>query len=150
MSELSKDDQFFLDILNRVLRDVSNGVNTLSVPERTLYYVNNFSYQCDNGGLSQFFYNCDCEPSFLKATESALLEVGAAKAAGILRTAASLFTSPPNGTLGSTWGQYLKAVDPKGRLHDFDQQLPVEDEELDELLERFVVNNRHELQEPKS
>jgi hypothetical protein len=150
MSELSRDDQFFLDVLKRVLRDVSKGVNTLSAPERTLYYVNNFSYEYDNGGLSQFFYNCDCEASFLKATESALVEVGAVKTAGILRSAASLFTSPPDGTLGSTWGQYLKAVDPKGRLQDLDQQLPVEDEELDELLEQFVLNNRHELQEPKS
>jgi len=143
----SEDSKFTLEVLNRVLAAESqSGVKSLSVLEITIFYANHFDYEEQNGGLSQFFYNCDCSPAFVEHTASALVTIGAPRTAEVVRGAASLFFHRPEGNLGSTWGDYKKAVDPEDRLKQYDSQLPVEDEDIDSLLECFILKNRHALQ----
>jgi hypothetical protein len=147
MPEPSKDAWSWLEIDSRVRTAAGlGGIESLKPLERTVHCASNFNCEEENGGLSQFFYNTDCSPSFAEATASALVDIGAPKTAEVLREAARLFTHPPDGTLGSTWGQYLAAVDPDKRLRDFERRLPIAGEDIFSLLEAFVLQHRNELE----
>lgn len=136
----------WLSICDRVRRDASSrGYEALSPVERAVHLADNFNFEQENGGLSQFFYNSDCSAAFAEATALALRTIGAPRTAEIVSQAASIFTHPPDGTLGSTWQEYLAAVDPLNRLRDFEGQLPISGEDVFSLLEAFVIQHSHEL-----
>jgi hypothetical protein len=146
MDKLSEDMPSWLDICERISRTETNaGIESLRPIEQIVYCANNFNFQVDNGGLSGFFYNSDCSQPFAQATASALTEIGATKTAEVLLRASSIFTRPPDGTLGSTWGKYLAAVDPHDRLSDFEKQLPAGGEDIFSLMEAFIIKHRNEL-----
>jgi len=121
------------------------GYEALSPIEQAVYLSDNFNFEQQNGGLSQFFYNSDCSISFAQATALALRTIGAPRTAEVVSQAAALFTKPPDGTLGSTWKKYLSAVDPQNRLNDFERKIPISSEDIFSLLEAFVVEHCHEL-----
>ena len=136
----------WLSICDRVRSDASSrGYAALSPVEQAVHLSDNFNFEQENGGLSQYFYNSDCSAEFTKATELALRTIGASRTAEVVSQAASLFTHPPDGTLSSTWQTYLSAVDLKNRLSDFEKRLPVSGEDIFSLLETYVVEHSHEL-----
>lgn len=136
----------WLSICDRVRSDASKrGYEALSPVEQTVHLSDNFNFEQENGGLSQFFYNADCSAAFAQATAIALRVIGAPRTAEIVSQAAPIFTHPPDGTLGSTWREYLAAVDPQKRLRDFERQLPISGEDVFSLLEAFVIQHSHEL-----
>ncbi len=144
MSENSATD--WLRICDRVRSDAgSRGYEALSPVEQAVHLSDNFNYQQENGGLSQFFYNSDCSGAFAQATALALRAVGAPRTAEVLSQAASLFTQPMEDTPGSTWGEYKPAVDPQNRLRDFEEKLPISGEDIFSLLEAYVVEHSREL-----
>ena len=146
MSENPANTTDWLSICDRVRSDASSrGYEALSSVEQAVHLSDNFNFEQENGGLSQFFYNSDCSPGFAQATAVALRTIGAHRTAEVLSQAASLFTQPPDGTLGSTWREYLAAVDPQNRLRGFEGQLPIATEDVFSLLESFVIQHSHEL-----
>ena len=146
MSEHNSSKIDWLAICDRVRKDASRrGWEALSPVEQAVRLSDNFNFEQETGGLSQFFYNSDCSAAFAKATALALRAIGAPLTAEVVSEAASLFTHPPDGTLGSTWQEYLSAVDPQSRLHELEGKLPVAGEDIFSLLEAHVVTHRHEL-----
>ncbi len=141
----------WLSICDRVRHDASiRGYAALSPVEQAVHLSDNFNFEQENGGLSQFFYNSDCSAAFAEATALALRTIGAPRTAAVVSQAASIFTHPPDGTLGATWGEYQAAVDPQNRLREFEGQLPISGEDIFSLLESFVIQHSHELAPPNT
>lgn len=135
-----------MSICERIRSDASSrGYEALSSIERAVYLLDNFNFEQENGGLGQFFYNSDCSAAFAEATALALRTVGAPRTAEVVSRAASIFTLPPDGTICSTWREYLAAVDPQNRLSEFEEQLPIPGENIFSLIKLFVIQHGHEL-----
>ena len=110
----------WIALLEKAERD---GINSLSEPERNFYSVYSLELETYNGGLYQYFSQGD----LLGIVVTALSDVGAAKSAGIIKSAIELMF-PDNEILGDE-GQRNQIL---LRLLDLDDQKLNLLEELDD------------------
>jgi|ERR1043166_5737710 hypothetical protein len=146
MSELPEPIQFCLRTTKRVS---SPKAGPLSPTETIILRAYTFDMEVQNGDLSQFFYNTDASPEIAEETARARGEIGASESAAILRQAASVVCRPEYKSYVGTWGGYLSKVDPEQRLRAFESELGRIEDNVDGLLEKFILDHRHELESRK-
>ena len=143
MRELPEPIEFCLRTVERV---DSSKPETLTPTERIISRAYSFDMEEQNGGLSQFFYNTDASAEIAEETGHALDVIGVSKIAVVFRAAASIVCRSEYKDYVGTWGGYLKQIDPEGKLRSFELQIGKTGESVDEALERFILEHRHELE----
>jgi hypothetical protein len=132
------------EIWNEILTKITtSGAESFTENERIVYLVNKFCCDFENSGYSGFLYNispADDKRKWveLHATADALEIVGGLPAAQVLRETATLVES---GTIksASTWEDYLRIVDPEGKIGYFNIKLKKQVPELWQYLEDFTI-----------
>jgi hypothetical protein len=128
------------DVLTSILDKATGaGVKALTKGERTLYYVNVFLIDCDNGSLSGFLYNACHDDTgspwhAVEETIKALRTLQEDAAAAALERAFELVTGAPMSP-DCTWEQYLAKADRSSELDTLASELSELSEDLWERLE---------------
>ncbi len=143
MRELPEPVQFFLRTTERI---AFSKPESLTPIERVISLAYTFDMEEQNGELSQFFYNTDASAEVAEETACALETIGAPKTAAVLRSAASVVCRPEYKDFVGTWGGYLSQVDPEKRLVSFESEIGRTGESVDDLLEKFILEHRDDLE----
>ncbi len=126
-----------------VLSEVLFSAKSLTPAEATFVRVWELEAEVNNGGFSQFYFNSAGDHA--ASTVDALEEIGAGRTAEIVRAANSVFpgAAPPSDTYERQ--DLLEALGESGeeKLETWDGEFFKYQDNLSELLCRFVDNNRN-------
>jgi hypothetical protein len=137
--------KFLIGVSEKVFaRSEKVGFDGLTDPERVFYCVWILEGQVNNGGFDQFFFNSS--GNYSTETVDALEKIGAAKTAGIVRRANSVFK---NGQPSKNWTarqEELLAMPESVTqiLTQLDKEFYKYEEDLSKLLYEFVTKHRAE------
>ncbi len=97
-------------------RGLTRGIASLSGADRDFYRVQHSIIEFEMGGLSGYLYNQLPDLNAIDQGIAAMRRVGAAPLADPVDQAAELFRRYDEQGGSRTWGEFVKAADPAGRL----------------------------------
>ena len=134
-----EDSAFLKERLDAILDRLENdGFHVLTPTERTVYFAFFFDAEAHNGGFDQFFFNS--QGNFARWTVPALEEIGALKAAGLLRRAMEVFGADgPSPDRVERWEQ-MDGLPPERRKswNELDEEYYRPGENVGQLLVRWL------------
>lgn len=108
------------DVFDRGLRD---GIQSLSVSDQELYWIQEFILDYEMGGLTGYIYNHLPDTKGIHVAIAAMRKHGLTALAELLNEATALFANYTESDATPTWNSVLQKYDPKDKLDEIDSRI---------------------------